>query len=378
MKTLKFLIEKEFKQMFRNPLIPRLIVLFPTMVLLVFPWAVSFEIKNIRVDVVDHSKSVYSKRLTDKIAASQYFILHDTPSDYNAAMLNMENDETDMIVEIPASFDVDLVKRRESGVGVAVNSVNGTQGLLGSNYVMQIVNDFSSELRGELTQTLPPQTRVSFMRLKKMNIVPQYKYNPALDYKKFMIPGFMVLLLTILCGILPALNIVMEKENGTINQINVTPISKMNFILAKLIPYWAVGLVVMIISITLSFLIYGLWPGGGVVAVLISAIVFILSVSGLGIIISNYSETMQQASFLVMFFILILVLLGGMFTPVSSMPAWAQAIAAINPFNYLTTAFRMLYLNGSSLADVSGNLLALGAIAVVLNGWAVFSYRKRG
>ena len=378
MKTLKFLIEKEFKQMFRNPLIPRLIVLFPTMVLLVFPWAVSFEIKNIRVDVVDHSKSVYSKRLTDKIAASQYFILHDTPPDYNAAMLNMENDETDMILEIPASFDVDLVKRRESGVGVAVNSVNGTQGLLGSNYVMQIVNDFSSELRGELTQTLPPQTRVSFMRLKKMNIVPQYKYNPALDYKKFMIPGFMVLLLTILCGILPALNIVIEKENGTINQINVTPISKMNFILAKLIPYWAVGLVVMIISITLSFLIYGLWPGGGVVAVLISAIVFILSVSGLGIIISNYSETMQQASFLVMFFILILVLLGGMFTPVSSMPAWAQAIAAINPFNYLTTAFRMLYLNGSSLADVSGNLLALGAIAVVLNGWAVFSYKKRG
>lgn len=378
MKTLKFLIEKEFKQMFRNPLIPRLIVLFPTLVLLVFPWAVSFEIKNIRVDVVDHSKSVYSKRLTDKIAASQYFILHDTPSDYNAAMLNMENDETDMILEIPASFDVDLVKRRESGVGVAVNSVNGTQGLLGSNYVMQIVNDFSSELRGELTQTLPPQTRVSVMRLKKMNIVPQYKYNPALDYKKFMIPGFMVLLLTILCGILPALNIVMEKENGTINQINVTPISKRNFILAKLIPYWAVGLVVMIISITLSFLIYGLWPGGGVVAVLISAIVFILSVSGLGIIISNYSETMQQASFLVMFFILILVLLGGMFTPVSSMPAWAQAIAAINPFNYLTTAFRMLYLNGSSLADVSGNLLALGAIAVVLNGWAVFSYKKRG
>ena len=378
MKTLKFLIEKEFKQMFRNPLIPRLIVLFPTLVLLVFPWAVSFEIKNIRVDVVDHSKSVYSKRLTDKIAASQYFILHDTPPDYNAAMLNMENDETDMILEIPASFDVDLVKRRESGVGVAVNSVNGTQGLLGSNYVMQIVNDFSSELRGELTQTLPPQSRVSLMRLKKMNIVPQYKYNPALDYKKFMIPGFMVLLLTILCGILPALNIVIEKENGTINQINVTPISKMNFILAKLIPYWAVGLVVMIISITLSFLIYGLWPGGGVVAVLISAIVFILSVSGLGIIISNYSETMQQASFLVMFFILILVLLGGMFTPVSSMPAWAQAIAAINPFNYLTTAFRMLYLNGSSLADVSGNLLALGAIAVVLNGWAVFSYKKRG
>jgi len=378
MKTLKYLIEKEFKQMFRNPLIPRLIVLFPTMVLLVFPWAVSFEIKNIKIDVVDHGKSVYSKRLTDKVAASDYFILHDTPPDYQTAIMNMENGVTDMILEIPATFDKDVVKDRNSTIGMAVNSVNGTQGLLGSNYIMQIVNDFSSELRGELINTVPPQQRASMMNMPLVDIVPKYKYNPELDYKNFMIPGFMVLLLTILCGILPALNIVMEKENGTINQINVTPVSKINFILAKLIPYWVVGIVVMIVSVTLAYFIYGLWPAGSVFTVLISAIVFILSVSGLGIIISNYSETMQQASFLVMFFILILVLLGGMFTPVSSMPTWAQTIAAVNPFNYLTKTFRMLYLNGSSLADVSGNLLALGMIAVVLNGWAVLSYKKRG
>lgn len=378
MKTLKFLIEKEFKQMFRNPLIPRLIVLFPTMVLLVFPWAVSFEIKNIKIDVVDHSKSVYSKRLTDKIAASHYFILNDTPPDYRTAMMNMEHGETDMILEIPSSFDVDLVKNRASGVGMAVNSVNGTQGLLGSNYIMQIVNDFSSELRGELMHTLPAQSRAAIMRMPRINIVPQYKFNPALDYKSFMIPGFMVLLLTIICGILPALNIVMEKENGTINQINVTPVSRISFILAKLIPFWVVGLVVMIISVSVAYLMYGLWPAGSVVAVLFSAIVFIFSISGLGIIISNYSENMQQASFLVMFFILILILLGGMFTPVSSMPGWAQAIASINPFNYLTKTFRMLYLNGSTLADVSGNLLMLGLFSVMLNGWAVVSYKKRG
>ncbi|HPD86431.1 MAG TPA: ABC transporter permease [Proteiniphilum sp.] len=378
MKTLKYLIEKEFKQMFRNPLIPRLIVLFPTMVLLVFPWAVSFEVKNIKIDVVDHSKSVYSKRLTDKIAASNYFNLNDTPPDYRTAMMNMESGETDMILEIPASFDRDVVKARTSGVGVAVNAVNGTQGLLGSNYIMQIANDFSSDLRDELMHTVPPQSRASLMRLPKVEIIPQYKFNSKLDYKNFMIPGFMVLLLTIICGILPALNIVMEKENGTINQINVTPISKINFILAKLIPYWVVGIVVMIISISVTFLIYGLWPAGSAIAVLFSAIVFIISVSGLGIIISNNSETMQQASFLVMFFILILVLLGGMFTPVSSMPAWAQLIASINPFNYLTETFRMLYLNGSTLADVSGNLFVLALIAIVLNSWAILSYKKRG
>src|SRR5690554_1485240 len=133
----------------------------------------------------------------------------------------------------------------------------------------------------------------------------------------------------------------------------------------------------MIISVTTAYMLYWLWPMGGVIAILFSSIVFILSISGLGLIISNYSETLQQASFLVMFFILILILLGGMFTPVSSMPSWAQAIAAINPFSYLTKTFRMLYLNGSTLSDVSGNLYAMIIIAIVLNGWAVLSYKKR-
>lgn len=378
MKTIKFLIEKEFKQMFRNPLIPKMIVIYPILVLLVFPWAISFEIKNIKIDVVDHSKNTYSKRLTDKIEASKYFILNDTPPDYQTAMLNMESGETDMILEIPSSFDVDLIKYKTSGVGMAVNSVNGTKGLLGSNYIMQIVNDFSSELRSELRHTLPPQTRASMMKMPKIEILQQYKFNPELDYKNFMIPGFIVLLLTLICGILPALNIVMEKENGTINQINVTPVNRIIFILAKLIPFWIIGLVVIIISASIAYLLYGLWPTGSIIALLISAIVFIISISGLGLIISNYSETMQQASFLVMFFILILILLGGMFTPISSMPTWAKLIAFVNPFTYLTTIFRMLYLNGSTLTDVSRNLLALGVIAVILNGWAVISYRKRG
>ena len=375
---MKFLVEKEFKQMFRNSLIPGLILLLPTLALFVFPWTVTFEIKNIKVDVVDHGKSVYSKRLTDKIAASSYFVLNDTPPDYRTAKRNMEQGKTDMIVEIPASFDKDIVKSQTSSVGIAINSVNGTKGLLGSNYVSRIVSDFSDELRGELLHTLPARTRALLARVPTVEIVPRYLFNATLDYKSFMIPGFMVLLLTIICGILPALNIVMEKENGTIHQINVTPVSRPVFILAKLIPFWVIGLVVVIIAIFSSSVMYGLWPAGSVAAVLFSAIVFIFSISGMGIIVSNYSDNMQQASFLVLFFILILILLGGLFTPVSSMPGWARLIAYINPFYYLTDAFRLLYLNGSTLADVSGHLWMLVLFAFILNGWAVISYKKRG
>jgi len=378
MNTLKFLLEKEFKQMFRNKLIPRLIVMYPIMVMLVFPWAISFEIRNIRIDVVDHSRSSYSRRLTDKIAASHYFILHDTPPDYQTAMRNMEMGETDMILEIPTSFDREMVKNRSSAVSIAVNSVNGTQGLLGSNYITQIMNEFSASLRGELMHTLPPTSRAAMVHIPKLDILTQYKFNPTLDYKNFMIPGFMVLLMTLICGILPALNIVSEKETGTINQINVTPVSKSSFILAKLIPFWVVGIVILAIAVTLAYLIYGLWPASGIIPVFLSGIVFIFSVSGMGIIISNYSDNMQQASFLVMFFILVIILLSGMFTPVSSMPSWAQLVAAANPFTYLTKSLRMLYLNGSTLVDVRGNLLMLGLFALILNGWAILSYRKRG
>ncbi len=370
MKVLKFLIEKEFKQMFRNPLIANLIVFFPTMVLLVFPWTITFEVNNIRVDVVDHGKGSYARRLTDKVEASPYFILNDTPPDYETAMQAMERGEIDMIVEIPHTFDRDIVKQQSSRVGLAVNSVNGSVGLLGSNYMTQIVNDLSKELASELLQ--------GTSSLPRLTIEQRYRFNPQMDYKLFMIPGFFVIILTILCGILPALNIVLEKENGTIHQINVTPVQKAWFILAKLIPYWTIGLIAFIIAISVAYLIYGLWPAGSIFTVLFSGIVFIISVSGMGIIISNYSETLQQAAFLVIFFILIIILLSGMFTPISSMPVWAQAIASINPFTYLTSTLRMVYLNGSSLVDVSTNLLMLALFSLLLNGWAVLSYKKRG
>lgn len=376
MKSLKYLIEKEFKQIFRNPLIPKMIVGYPVMVLLFFPWAINFEVKNVRVDVVDNCKSVYSKRLIDKIEASQYFILNDTPPNHNAAFRNMDSDESHMIIEIPASFDRDLVKEKTSKVAISVNSVNGTQGLLGSNYVSRIINDFSAEIRGELAPKFAsPATN---RQMPRIEIVTQNKFNEKLDYKVFMLPGFMVIMITLICGILPALNIVSEKEVGTIHQINVTPVSKLNFILAKLIPYWIIGIIIMTISIFVAYIIYGFWPSSNFFLVLFASIVFIFSISGMGIVISNYSNTMQQASFLVMFFILIIFLLSGMFTPVSSMPYWAQTIAYTNPLTYFILILRMLYLNGSNFTDISFYLLLLVIFAVFLNGWAVISYRKRG
>ena len=372
MGTLKYLIEKEFKQTLRNSIIPKLIVGYPIMVMLIFPWAINFEVKNIKVSVVDHNNSSYSQRLIQKVDASKYFIINNITSNYNEAMVDIEQSDADIILEIQPSFDKDIVKNRTAEVMLSANSVNGTRGLLGNAYLSQILNDYSSELRSELAHKgTPTQQKMSFI-----SVIPQYKFNENLDYKVFMIPALMVMMVTLICGILPALNIVSEKENGTIQQINVTPVNKYQFILAKLIPYWVIGFIILSIAFVVVGLLYGIWPAGGFLPLYVSSLVFIVGISGLGLIISNYSETLQQAMFLAFFFILIIILLSGLFTPIASMPQWAQIVAYSNPLSYFMEIMRMIYLKGSSYSGISAPLLSLLGFAVGFNLWAVLSYSK--
>lgn len=372
MGQLKFLVEKEFKQIIRNAIIPKMIVGYPIMVLLIFPWAINFEVNNIKIDIVDYNKSSYSQQLVDKIDASAYFILTNVSTDYNNSMEQMNRKEADIILEIPPTFDRDIVKEKSADVMVVVNAVNSTQGLLGNSYLTQIINDFSREIRAEL---FPASVMTKGANIE---IVPDYRYNKKLDYKIFMIPAFIALMLTLICGIMPSLNIVLEKETGTIQQINATPVNRFSFILAKLIPYWVIGLIILTISFVLVWLVYGLIPVGSFATLYLSSIVFIIAITGLGIIVSNYSDTLQQAMFLVMFFILIIILLSGIFTPISAMPAWAQVITYCNPLTYYIKIMRLVYLQGSGVPDILQPLTILLLFAVVLNGWGIVSYKKRG
>ena len=192
-----------------------------------------------------------------------------------------------------------------------------------------------------------------------------------------MVPALMTMMLFLICGFLPALNIVSEKENGTIEQINVTPVNKVVFTLSKLIPYWLIGFFVLSIAMLLAWLIYGLVPASSLSTIYIGAGIFIFLVSGVGITISNYSSTLQQAMFVTWFFVIIMLLMSGLFTPVGSMPEWAQSIAAFNPLKYFVEFIRMVYLKGSSLAEVGKPLGCLLGFGILFNLWAVWSYRKQ-
>ncbi len=331
---LKFLLEKEFKQLLRNKFLPRLVVMQPFMILLVMPLAVNFEVRNINLSLVDNDRSDYSSKLTHKIASSGYFrLIHEATSGKDA-LRDIESGKADIVLEIPAHFERDLVRENVAQVMISANAVNGTKGGLGSAYLMNTINDFNNGIRAEWLQPASGPQVPSFA------ILPLYRYNPLLRFPIFMVPALMVMMMTMLCGFLPALNIVGEKETGTIEQINVTPVKRFSFILAKLIPYWAVGFLVLTVSFGIAFFVYGLAPAGSVFTIYLFASVFVLAVSGLGLTISNFAATAQQAMFMMFFFVMTLIFLSGLYTPTASMPHWARVISNFSPLKYFIVVMR--------------------------------------
>jgi ABC-2 type transport system permease protein len=371
MRTLKFLLEKEFRQIFREPSILRIIFVMPIIQLLILPWAADYEVKDINLSVVDHDHSSYSRQLISKITSSGYFRLQDYTASYQTAMHDIEKDKADLILEIPASFEKQLVKEDEAPLFIAVNAINGTKANLGGAYLRSIIQDYNNEVRTEW---------ISFPRFSpetNIEVTSSNWFNPLMNYKYFMVPGILVILVTMVGSFLAALNIVKEKEIGTIEQINVTPVKKYQFILGKLIPFWVLGLIVLSIGMLIARVAYGIIPAGSLFTIYVFAAVYLLAVLGLGLLVSTFTGTQQQAMLISFFMMMIFILLGGLYTSIDSMPGWAQMITKLNPVSYFIDVMRMVVLKGSSLADIKNHLFIVLGFAVFFNGWAVISYRKR-
>jgi ABC-2 type transport system permease protein len=370
MRTLKFLLQKEFRQIFRDPAILRIIFVMPLLQLLLLPWAADYEVRNVKLSIVDHDHSDYARRLISKITASGYFQLDQYTDSYNNALQEIENDKADIIVEIPANFEKNLVKKNEATLLLAVNAINGVKAILGSSYLQSIIRDFNSEVRNEWIQ-IP-----RFSPEINIDVRPSNWYNPLMNYKFFMVPGILVMLVTIVGSFLTSLNIVKEKEKGTIEQINVTPVKKYHFILGKLIPFWILGLLILTLGMLIAWGLYGIVPVGSLFTIYVFAAVYLLAVLGFGLLISTYSTSQQQAMMVTFFLFMIFILLGGLYTPIDSMPVWAQWFTRFNPVTYFIEVMRMVILKGSGLKDIIPQLWKMAIFAVLLNAWAILNYRK--
>lgn len=372
MRSLRFLLEKEFRQIFRNPAILRIIFLMPTIQLIVLPMAADYEVKNVDVAVVDEDHSPYSHEIMSMIDGSPYFRLRYTGASYTEALQEVEVDRADLVLHIPAGFERRLVREDKATLFMAVNAINGVKANLGSAYLGQSLQDFNRNIRTEWIQFPKyfPEPRIEART--------RIWFNPHLSYPLFMVPGILTILLTMVGAFLAALNIVVEKENGTIEQLNVTPLRKSEVILGKLIPFWLLGLVVLTVGLLISRVIYGIIPLGPLVVIYAFAAVYLLAVLGFGLLISTLVDTQQQAMLLGFFFMLIFILMSGLYTPIESMPSWAMTIAEFNPVTHFVSVMRMVVIKGSGFGDVGRHFAAMGGFALVLNGVAIWNYRKRG
>ncbi|MFC3199292.1 ABC transporter permease [Parapedobacter deserti] len=370
MRTIKFILQKEFRQIFRNRAILVLIIFMPIMQLIILPLAADYEVKKINLSVVDHDHSPYSRQLISKIIASGYFRLQGYHASMAEAYRLIELDDADLALEIPSGFERNLIREGEQQLLIAVNAINGTKAGLGGAYLADILLDYH---HGILLEWTAP-TRFEPMPI--IEVLPSNRFNPLLSYRFFMVPGILAILLTMVGGFLTALNIVKEKEVGTIEQINVTPIKKHHFILGKLTPFWVLGNVVFTLGLLVSWLVYGIFPQGNILAMYAFIWVYLLVVLGFGLLISTYTETQQQAMFVMFFFMMIFILMGGLFTPLDSMPAWAKAVSGLNPVTYLVEVMRMIMLKGSGWGAILPHLGAVLGFAVIVNTWAVSNYQK--
>ncbi len=370
MKTIIVIIRKEFSQFFRDKANIRMLLVMPILQLILLPMAANYEVKNVKLCVIDHDHSTYVSQMIHKITSSGYIKLIAYETSYKTAIKYLEDDKADILLEIPAGFEKNLIRENEATISASVNAVNGPRASLGSQYLLSILRDFNQEIR----------TR--WIQFPKFNPVPiiktdySYWYNPFMNYQYFMVPGILVILLTMVGANMSALNLVKEKEIGTIEQINVSPVKKHHFIIGKLIPYWIMGQVVLTIGLLVSYLVYGIVPLGSVGLIYIFSSVYLLAILGLGLLISTIANTQQQAMLISFFIMMVFVLLSGLYTSIDAMPQWSQYITKINPIAYFVQVMRMVIMKGSGINDILPHITAMAVMAVILISWAVGNYRK--
>ena len=370
MRRILFIIQKEFIQIFRDRTMLPVIFVVPIVQLIVLVYAATLEMKKIDMVVVDHDLSSTSRRLISKFDGSPFFEVNGSTFSIREAENQITTDRADIVIIIPPDFEKELFRENKSTLQLQINAINATVAGLTNAYAASVIADFNRNIITENINYIQPSP------VKSISISSSFWYNPELNYKIYMLPGILVILVTIIGMFLTALNIVREKEMGTIEQINVTPIVKYQFIFGKLFPFWVIAMFELAFGLTIGKILFDIPMVGSLWLLFGFTAVYLIVALGLGLFVSTLSDTQQQVMFLMFFFMLTFVLLSGIFTPVESMPDWAQKVNIINPYAYFMRVIRMILLKGSGFWDISKEFFSLLIYGTIILSLAVWRYRK--
>ncbi len=340
----------------------------PIIQMLVLVYAATFEMKNIKIHFVDQDKSTTSVALINKFRSSEFFQIMGFSDDVNKAEKNLLSGKADVICVIPPKFSRELRLHISPTIQLILNSINGSLAELSFAYCNAVIHNFSEEIMVE--------QGMFEVAIAGIDVQTRHWYNPELNYKIFMAPGILVILVTIIGWMIAAMNLVKEKERGTIEQLNVTPIRKYQFIAGKLLPFLLIGLFDLAFGLSIARILYRVPVEGSLLTLFTFATLYLIAILGIGLFISTISNTQQQVLFVSFFFLMIFVLMSGLFTSVDNMPEWGQKLNIINPMAYFIRVVRMILLKGSGFVDISKEIISISVYAICTNILAIWRYRK--
>jgi ABC-2 type transport system permease protein len=326
--------------------------------------------KRIDMVVVDKDNSTTSRELTAKFEAIPFFKITERVPDESIGEARIFDDSGDAVLVFPPNFEKNLIREDGAEVQLLINAIDGNSAQLIFAYSSSIIAGFNKNIIAEwkgMPEFNPPT---------QVNITENYWYNQELDYKWYMAPGILAVLVTIIGMFMAGMNLVREKEIGTIEQLNVTPVKKYQFIIGKLVPFWIIGLFDLGFGLLIAFIVFNLPIVGSLFTLAVFASVYLLGVMGIGLFISTVTESQQQVMFVSFFFMMIFILMGGIFTPVESMPQWAQTVDRLNPIFYFMKVMRMVVLKGSGFFDLIEEFVSLLILGFTFLSLAIWRYRK--
>lgn len=399
------LIKKEFLQVIRNPLLLSILVIAPMVEFMIFPFCADYEIKVLDIAFIDNDRSQVSKEIINSFSASDIFVTHGLLQNKSQAEEVMRHDKIDLLVEIPSNFESSLYNNQSTQIAITANAINSVKAGIGTGYVQEIIGGYmqdfaaanapagmaslaqmvqskasassSSDEERKSTISIPTFDASAINRQSaNISISNIYWYNEQMNYQNLIVPGILVILVTLIGCYVTALNLVREKEIGTIEQVNVTPIKRWQFLIGKMIPFWLLGMVEFAAGLLIMKFIFGISVQGSIPLLMGITAIYLLVMLGLGFFISSVSENQLQSMFIVLFLFIVFVLLSGVFTPTEGMPDWAHKINYVNPMSFYIEVIKKIILKGSAFTSVQTETIVLSIMAVLINTGAILSYKE--
>ncbi|HCT85598.1 MAG TPA: ABC transporter permease [Candidatus Margulisbacteria bacterium] len=368
MRNILYLIQKEFRQIFRLKANLVIIFVMPFIQLVILGFAITTDVKNISTMYVDMDRSQLSRKIIRTVSSGEFFTIKGSTDQTEAAVKKMDSGKIKLAIVIPQHFENNVLSGETPEIQAIVDGVDGNTAGIALGYLTQIFK----QLQRNMTMAIPSAQPRHIIETQTRML-----YNPNLDSVYNIVPGIMVMLLTMITVFLASINIVREKEIGTLEQLLVTPIKGRELIVGKIIPFAIMGFVMLNVGMLAAGLIFGIWMKGNLLLLYVISVLFMLSTLGVGIFISTIATNQQQAMFYAWFFSIFAILLSGFFIPIENMPPWVQIVTYLDPLKYFMDVIRGIYLKGSGVSDLVPEIISLSLYGSTMLSLAIIRFHKR-